>query len=318
MTKVVHVAVGILQKPSGEILLASRPDGKGWAGWWEFPGGKIETNESPEQALARELREELGVTPTVTQAWLIKRFEYPAMHDAEAKTVLLHFYFVTQWTGDLTPLEGQKISWNHPSAVQVSPILPANAPIMQALALPDVYAISHMAEMGEVAFLKQLRMQLDKGLKLLQVSEEHLSAQNLTALTGQILSLCQPYGAKVLINHTDASFVRALGADGIHYASDILMQVTEKPKGLLVAASCHNATEIAHAEALSLDFIVISPVLATPSDSDIAPIGWAALNALIQHCNIPAYAMGGMQPQHLGIALEHGARGIAMQRAMWS
>jgi len=318
MTKVVHVAVGILQKPSGEILLASRPDGKGWAGWWEFPGGKIEANESPEQALARELKEELSVTPTAVQAWLIKRFDYPATHDAEAKTVLLHFYFVTQWSGDLTPLEGQKISWNHPSAVQVNPILPANAPIMHALALPNVYAISNAAEMGEIAFLRQLRMQLDKGLKLLQVSEEQLSAQNLTALTSQILSLCQPYGAKVLVHHTDANFVRTLGADGIHYASDILMQVTEKPKGLLVAASCHNATEIAHAEALSLDLILVSPVLATRSQTDVTPIGWPAFNVLIQHCNIPVYAMGGMQQQHLSIALENGARGIALQHAMWN
>lgn len=318
MTKVVHVAVGILQKPSGEILLASRPQGKGWAGWWEFPGGKIEANESPEVALARELKEELGVTPTAVQAWLIKRFDYPATHDAEAKTVLLHFYFVTQWAGDLTPLEGQKISWNRPSDVQVNPILPANAPIMQALALPEIYAISNVAKMGESTFLKQLRVQLDKGLRLIQVDERHLSTQDLTALTGQILRLCEPYDAKLLVNHTDAEFVKTLGVAGIHYPSNALMQLTEKTSNLLVAASCHNAIEIAHAEALSLDMIVVSPVLASSSHPDIKPMGWPAFNALIQNSNIPVYAMGGIQNQHLNVALENSARGIAMQHAIWN
>lgn len=134
MTKIVQVAVAILQKQNGEFLLASRPQGKGWAGWWEFPGGKIEAGETPEHALARELQEELGVTPTRIQSWIQRRYDYPATHDAEAKTVLLHFYFVYEWQGELTPLEGQSLAWQSPNNITVSPVLPANAPIMQALA----------------------------------------------------------------------------------------------------------------------------------------------------------------------------------------
>jgi 8-oxo-dGTP diphosphatase len=134
MTKIVQVAVAILQKQNGEFLLASRPNGKGWAGWWEFPGGKIEAGETPENALARELQEELGVTPTRIQSWIQRRYDYPATHDAEAKTVLLHFYFVYEWQGELAPLEGQSLAWQSPNNITVSPVLPANAPIMQALA----------------------------------------------------------------------------------------------------------------------------------------------------------------------------------------
>ena len=134
MTKLVQVAVAILMKPDGQYLLASRPNGKGWAGWWEFPGGKIETNESPEQALTRELQEELGVTPTKIQPWTKRQYDYPATHDAEARTVLLHFYFVLDWLGELTPLEGQSLAWQSAGNLTVSPVLPANAPIMQALA----------------------------------------------------------------------------------------------------------------------------------------------------------------------------------------
>lgn len=137
MTKIVQVAVAILQKQNGDFLLASRPNGKGWAGWWEFPGGKIEADEAPEHALARELQEELGVTPTKIKPWIQRRYDYPATHDAEAKTVLLHFYFVYEWQGELTPLEGQNLAWQSPNNITVSPVLPANAPIMLALAKGD-------------------------------------------------------------------------------------------------------------------------------------------------------------------------------------
>ena len=128
MTKTINVAVAILQK-NDQVLLASRPQGKGWAGWWEFPGGKIETGERPENALIRELQEELGITPTQVQQWLRRRFDYPATQDSAAKTVLLHFYFVTQWQGEVTALEGQQLSWQNPQNISVSPVLPANLPI---------------------------------------------------------------------------------------------------------------------------------------------------------------------------------------------
>lgn len=317
MTKLVRVAVAILQTEQGEILLASRPQGKGWAGWWEFPGGKIEADETPEQALSRELQEELGVTPTHIQPWRIKRFDYPATHDAEAKTVLLHFFFVSQWTGNLTPLESQKISWNQPNAVQVSPILPANAPIMKALALPSLYAISHATELGKTTFLARLRVQLDAGLRMIQVYEKQLSDQDLTAFTEQILTYCLPYGAKVLLNHTQADVVQSVGAHGIHYPNHALMVLQEKPAALLVAATCHHASEIAHAEALSLDFVVVSPVLGSACHPENTPLGWAAFQALIQHTSMPVYASGGLHASHLGLALASGARGIAMQRAIW-
>ena len=114
MTKITHVAVAILTKESGEFLLASRPQGKPWAGWWEFPGGKIEENETPEHALKRELQEELGVAATRIQPWLQRIYDYPQTHDSPAKTVHLHFFFVTEWQGELHPHEGQQLSWQNP------------------------------------------------------------------------------------------------------------------------------------------------------------------------------------------------------------
>ena len=329
MSKVTHVAVAIIQKnsslfSSGEFLLASRPVNKPWAGWWEFPGGKIEANETPEHALSRELQEELGITPTYTQSWLIRRFDYPAIsqngHDSAAKTVLLHFYFVTQWQGEISAKEGQQLSWQNPQNITVSPVLPANAPIMQALALPPIYAISNVAEMGEAAWLSALEAQLQQGLRLIQLREPLLAALALMRLAEQVLVIAKPYGAKVLINN-DMQLAQQLGADGVHLSRLQLMRLSEKPSNLpsnfIVAASCHNATELGHAENLGLDFVVLSPVNISKSHENTRPLGWEHFAALMQHATIPVYALGGMQISDLGQALSCGARGIAMQRAVW-
>ena len=329
MSKVTHVAVAIIQKnaslfSSGEFLLASRPVNKPWAGWWEFPGGKIEANETPEHALSRELQEELGITPTYTQPWLIRRFDYPAIsqngHDSAAKTVLLHFYFVTQWQGEISAKEGQQLSWQNPQNITVSPVLPANAPIMQALALPPIYAISNVAEMGEAAWLSALEAQLQQGLRLIQLREPLLAALALMRLAEQVLVIAKPYGAKVLINN-DMQLAQQLGADGVHLSRLQLMRLSEKPSNLpsnfIVAASCHNATELGHAENLGLDFVVLSPVNISKSHENTRPLGWEHFAALMQHATMPVYALGGMQISDLGQALSCGARGIAMQRAVW-
>ncbi len=329
MVKIIHVAVAILQRKNQfgqiEFLLASRPQGKGWAGWWEFPGGKIETDETPKRALSRELQEELGITPTHTQQWLTRRFDYPKTRDSAAKTVLLHFYFVTQWQGEISAKEGQQLNWQNPQNITVSPVLPANSPIMKALALPPIYAISNVAEMGELAWLSALEAQLQQGLRLIQLREKHLANTALMRLAEQVLLLAKPYGAKVLFNH-DITLAQELGElsfgeMGVHLTSKQLISLNEKPRHLpshfIVAASCHNAIELAHAEKLDLDFVVLSPVNISKSHENARPLGWEQFSALIQHTTIPVYALGGMQTSDLVQALNCGARGIAMQRAVW-
>ena len=333
MVKIIHVAVAILQRPNQfghtEFLLASRPQGKGWAGWWEFPGGKIEADETPERALSRELHEELGITPTHAQQWLTRRFDYPKTHDSAAKTVLLHFYFVTQWHGEITAKEGQQLSWQGShyfrQNITVSPVLPANSPIMKALALPPIYAISNVAEMGESFWLNAFEVQLQQGLRLIQLREKHLAGPALMRLAEHVLVLAKPYGAKVLLNHY-ITLAQELGElsfaeIGVHLTSKQLMTLNEKPSHLpshcIVAASCHNATELAHAEKLDLDFVVLSPVNISKSHENASALGWEQFSALIQHTSIPVYALGGMQTSDLVQALSCGARGIAMQRAVW-
>ncbi len=317
MTKVTHVSVAILKNESGAFLLASRPAGKPWAGWWEFPGGKIEAGELPEQALARELYEEIGIVPTKMQTWLQKRFDYPATQDALAKTVHLHFFFVTQWQGNLTPKEGQLLSWQMADRVTVEPVLPANVPIMKALALPSIYAITNLAALGEHAFFEALQQQLTAGLRLIQVREKQLERKALSEFASRVKSLAQPFGAKVLLNQ-DIELAVKLGLDGVHLPSKALLQLQHKPENLLVAASCHNHVELVHAEKLGLDFVTLSPVAQTESHPNAELLGWQAFSSLMSKVTLPVFALGGMRLDDLPQALSSGAQGVAMQRAIWS
>lgn len=307
---VVRAAVAILQRPDGQVLLAERPAGKSWEGWWEFPGGKIESDETPYHALVRELREELGVEVEKAYPWLLRRFEYPD------RKVELHFFIVREWQYEPRGCEGQQLSWQRPAALTVGPMLPANEPILAALGLPSIYAISNAAELGEQRFLERLQHALDQGLRLLQLREKHLPAESLQRLAEQVLKLAQPYQARVLLNG-EIETARALGMAGVHLSSERLMALSERPIGMLCAASCHDAQQLAHAQSLALDFAVLSPVLPTLSHPQAQVLGWEGFAALVQDSSLPVYALGGLQQAHMEQAWQHGAHGISMMRGAW-
>jgi 8-oxo-dGTP diphosphatase len=125
---VVEVAVGVLIRPDGAFLLTSRPEGKPYAGYWEFPGGKLEAGESVEQALRRELQEELGIDIGGAQPWKIEMVDYPHA------LVRLHFCKVFQWAGELQMREAQNFSWQNLPA-QVGPVLPGTIPVLDWFAV---------------------------------------------------------------------------------------------------------------------------------------------------------------------------------------
>ena len=120
---VVDVAVGVLLRPNGDFLLTSRPAGKVYADYWEFPGGKFEPGEAAEQALRRELQEEIGITIAAVQPWKIELVDYPHA------LVRLHFCKVFEWTGELHMREGQQFAWQS-LPVTVQPILPGTLPVL--------------------------------------------------------------------------------------------------------------------------------------------------------------------------------------------
>ena len=297
-------------RKNGQVLLAERSEGKAWAGWWEFPGGKIEDGETAFEALQRELQEELGTQALEAYPWLIRSFDYPE------KTVKLHFFRVRSWTAEPYGREGQQLSWQTPSSLTVGPMLPANAPVLSALELPPVYAVTNLLEMGESRFFAQLQRALDGGLRFIQVREKHLKPAELMAFATHVIALARSCGAKVLING-DLCLAHNVQADGVHFSASQLMMLPAKPEGLLCGASCHNLAELAQAQALALDFVMLSPIKPTQSHPDVTALGWDKFAQLIEDYALPVYALGGLQPGDLQTAWRYAAHGIAMQRAAW-
>ncbi len=130
---VVDVAVGILIKTDGSFLLTSRPAGKVYEGYWEFPGGKLEAGETVEDALRRELLEELGIRVEAAQPWQVELVDYPHA------LVRLNFCKVLAWSGELQMREAQSFSWQQ-LPVNVSPVLPGTVPVLKMFALERGFA----------------------------------------------------------------------------------------------------------------------------------------------------------------------------------
>jgi len=310
MTAPVEVAVAVLIRMDGRVLLARRPAGKVYAGYWEFPGGKVEPGESAQDALEREIREELAVQVERAHPWITHVFTYPHA------TVRLHFYRVLAWRGEPHPAEHDELSWERPESVGVAPLLPANGPVLQALLLPCEYAISQAAELGVELFLGKLRRRLDGGLRLVQVREPGVSKSELASLASKVIRLARPAGARVLVNR-DVALAREVGADGVHLSALQVAAASERPDLPLVGASAHSAGELRAAERVGADFAVLGPVRRTPSHPDRAALGWDGLRDAAQGSAIPVFALGGVNRSDMEAAWACGAHGVAMVRAAW-
>ncbi len=208
---VLRVAVAVMQRRDGSVLLAQRLPGTPYAGYWEFPGGKLEPGESAHDALRRELGEELGIEVTRATPWLTQRYAYPHA-DVE-----LAFFRVSAWRGEPHGRDGQAIAWQRPDDIRVEPLLPANGTVLQALRLPSVYAVSMAEELGEDAFIERLAVALDGGLKLIQLREKTMAERRFDAFASRVIALARPRGARVLVN-ADAATAARLSCDGVHWS----------------------------------------------------------------------------------------------------
>jgi 8-oxo-dGTP diphosphatase len=306
----IEVAAAVIYDGAGRILLAQRPRGKAFEGYWEFPGGKVEAGESAAAAICRELHEELGVEVREACPWLTRDFDYPHA------LVRLRFFRIYDWLGTPHGREGQQFAWQDAAAPQVTPILPANGPILRALQLPDVYGITQAEALGTDRFMPRLEGALSRGLKLIQVREKSFGNDQLRRFTADVIAAARRHKARVLING-DAALAKECGADGVHLTSLQIRSRAARPDCDWVAASCHNAEELRLAENLGADFSVLGPVMPTPTHPGAPVLGWPGFAELARDARIPIFALGGLQPADLGAARRNGAHGIAMLRGAW-
>jgi 8-oxo-dGTP diphosphatase len=195
-------------------------------------------------------------------------------------------------------------------------VLPANTPILRALSLPPLYAISNVQELGEEEFILRLEAALHKGLRLVQLREKHLSRDELRDLALRVVALAHTHGAKVLLNG-DVALAQEAGADGVQLTGAQLAELTERPEVEWCGASCHNAQELRHAEELGCDFALLSPVLPTLSHPGAPHLGWESFAAIAAGASIPVYALGGLFASDMETAWRHGAHGVALLRQAW-
>ncbi len=307
----IAVVAAVLQQLDGRFLLAQRPQGKAYAGYWEFPGGKVEADETPLQALKRELHEELGIEITKAHPWLTREYDY------EHAAVRLDFFRVRGWRGELQGREQQAFVWQRIEAIDVAPLLPANGPILAALALPETYAITGFAvDTPQALVAAAVDSALVRGVRLIQVRGRDWPPERFARHAADIVARGHAGGAKVLING-DADLAQRCGADGVHLTAAQLKTVHMRPELPLVAASCHDAAELALAARLGVDFAVLGPVLSTPTHPDAEPLGWTRFTALAAGNKMPVFALGGLDEASRDAALAAGAHGLAMIRGAW-
>ena len=330
--KIIDVAAGLVLHRDGRLLLGQRPADKPWPGWWELPGGKLEPGETVLQALARELREEIGIRVTQAWPWVTYVHRYPN------STVRLAFCQVTAWEGEPRGLENQQLRWVDPAQALAGAlaqsddldhtrpngrVLPATIPPLRWLQLPTTYGISSIGSPQQLpAFLQRLDTALNGGLKLVQLREPNWpggpQADSLRAAFMQMRERCHAAGAQLLVNSIHpASWWH--GADGVHLrAADAaaLQSRPDLPSNALVGASAHTQGEITHARKIGADFAVLGAVLATPSHPGEPGLGWDGFASGLRDAGLPVFALGSQSEATRDTARAHGAHGIAGIRAM--
>ena len=305
MTKITEVAAAVIERP-GEFLLAQRPEGKPYPGYWEFPGGKIEAGEDPRAGLVRELREELGIEVRHATPWITRVYAYTHA------TVRLHFFRVHAWEGEPQPLEDQAIRWQVVGRPDVSPMLPANAPVLAALALPEVLVVSNAEAMGMDAWVRAISELAPRERVLVQVREKSMDRQKVQHLLSRALARIEPFGARLVVNSDHGTFPQC---SGVHLTARALAALEARPAADLVGASVHDAAELDRAAALGVDYAILGPVNPTASHPGATPLGWDRFAALAQGRPMPLYAIGGLTRADLARAQSLGAHGVALLSA---
>ncbi|MDD1015290.1 Nudix family hydrolase [Pseudomonas rubra] len=310
--KRVHVAAAVIRGSDGRVLIARRADKQHQGGLWEFPGGKVEDGEAVEVALGRELQEELGIVVTAARPLIKVKHDYPD------KQVLLDVWEVNGFTGEPHGAEGQPLAWVSARELPQYDFPAANQPIVAAARLPAEYLIT--PEGLEVPqMLRGIQKAIAGGIKLVQLRAPNMYDPKYRDVAVDAVGLCA--GKAQLMLKGPLEWLGDFPAAGWHLTSEQLRKYASKgrpfPKERWLAASCHNAEELALAEQMDVDFVTLSPVLATQTHPEAVPLGWGRVQQLIQGFNKPVYVLGGVGPAERELAWQHGAQGVAGIRAFW-
>jgi len=323
MTKITQVAVAVIVNQKQQVCISLRHKDAHQGGLWEFPGGKIEQGETVEQALVREIKEELNLE-IINSRPLIR-----ITHQYVDKSVCLHVNKILDYKNEATGMEGQIVKWVSFSELSEYDFPKANVPIIKSLKLPDKYLITGKFSDAD-DYINKLKKALENNIKLVQLRLKPGSCKDnkqLKIILTQTSDLCNQFAAKLMLNIPDEYFelvnLYQIEFDGYHLDSKTLGSLSTSSTYLrddkkLLSASCHNEEELQSAIKLNADFVVLSPVQKTVSHPEMSALGWQAFTDLIEHINVPVYALGGVAEKDVEIAWDHGAQGVAAISAFWN
>lgn len=312
----IHVAAAVLRNGAGEVLVTRRARDAHQGGLWEFPGGKLEPGESAREALARELDEELGIVPSDARPLIRVAYDYAD------RRVLLDVWEVERWRGRPGGREGQALRWVAPDVLRELELPAADVPIVAAVRLPELYLITPEPYADCRRFLGDLDASVARGVRMVQLRAKTLGDAELLDLAAAAAPICRARGARLLVNapaELAGTLAREARVDGLHLDSRRLLALGERtlPRDLWLAASCHDARELAHAARIGVDFAVLGPVAPTPSHASMPALGWHRFDALVEAVNLPVYALGGLRREDAARARRGGGRGVAAIRDLW-
>ena len=285
-----RVAVGVLVRGDGAVLLGRRPPGKPYAGYWEFPGGKIEDGETVEQALARELREELDLRIAPSLPWVVTEYDYPHAR------VRLYFQRVFAWSGAPRPLEGQRLCFAMPADAAPSPLLPAAEAPWRWLGLPALCAFSPGTARDAAAALAWLEDALARGLRLVLWHEPVLDEAQAADALQACAARARAFGAIFVAEPEAAGAGRLLSCEA-------LQQATVRPAAEWLGARVRDRADLLKAAALGCDFAVAAEPCAA---------GGVAPRELCRDSPVPLYVARPPSAANLERCRREGAHGIAL------
>ncbi|KPP98271.1 Nudix family hydrolase [Marinobacter sp. HL-58] len=310
----IHVAVGTIFR-SGKVLIARRPEHVHQGGLLEFPGGKVEADETVQQALVREILEETGLRIAADDLEPV----IEVRHDYGDKRVYLDVWRALSADGEAHGREGQEIRWLDVSELNDADFPVANRPIIRALRLPDHYAITGSAQ-SEDAFVDRFLAGMSQaGPDLCLLRAPGLNEEAYARRAQWALEQCNGRHSRLMLHGAPSLLGRFPEACGLHLPWAEARQLSARPCSgdYLLAVSCHTAEEIAHAEQLQADFITLGPVKPTPSHPGVSGMGWRCFRELVAGATVPVYALGGLGLADVSKARSTGAQGVAGISFWW-
>ncbi|HDZ39559.1 MAG TPA: Nudix family hydrolase [Marinobacter sp.] len=318
----VHVAVGVIVR-EGRVLIARRPDHVHQGGLLEFPGGKVEPEETVQAALVREIAEETSLQIPLKSLQPVICIR----HDYGDKRVRLDVWRTDKARGEAHGREGQSIHWVSPNDLRDEDFPVANRGIIRALQLPFLLAITgHIHAGGEGGQqLHRALAALPAGLserdhaRLVLLRAPSMSAEDYRALTESALGVCEPAGAGLILHGPPAVFDDNPGAAGLHLPWREARSLQARPvrDGVWLGVSCHDARQMDHAVAIGADYVVLGPVKPTATHPGSTVLGWAHFRELVSRAPIPVFALGGLTLTDLDEVQQAGGQGVAGIRYWW-